>query len=159
MDKKYKINPASGRWLDRYSGHIAGYFEDLGFHNLKEVLDLRVYDLMNMNRVDPGRAEEILVSLYRFFNHNPETDEAIRYGAEAQSFDYAAWRKKYGKYDEVRVRDLVLEEDINMKALLHLYGMISKSFFKSDEYDSRNYRWQNYREYRQAEKEQVKQDE
>ena len=40
MDKKYKINPASGRWLDRYSGHIAEYFEDLGFHNLKEVLDL-----------------------------------------------------------------------------------------------------------------------
>ena len=47
MNKKININPSSTRWLEKDDRVVADYFCDLGFRSLKQILDMRVFDLMN----------------------------------------------------------------------------------------------------------------
>lgn len=42
-----------------------GWMRGLGFRSLSELLPMRAYDLLNMNRIDAIKAEEIIISLYR----------------------------------------------------------------------------------------------
>ena len=42
------INPSSTKWLEKDDRVVADYFCDLGFRSLKQILDMRVFDLMNM---------------------------------------------------------------------------------------------------------------
>ena len=48
MNKKTNINPSSTKWLEKDDRVVADYFCDLGFRSLKQILDMRVFDLMNM---------------------------------------------------------------------------------------------------------------
>lgn len=48
MNKKININPSSTKWLEKDDRVVADYFCDLGFRSLKQILDMRVFDLMNM---------------------------------------------------------------------------------------------------------------
>ena len=47
MNNKMNINPSSTRWLEKDDRVVADYFCDLGFRSLKQILDMRVFDLMN----------------------------------------------------------------------------------------------------------------
>ena len=47
MNNKMNINPSSTRWLEKDDRVVADYFCDLGFRALKQILDMRVFDLMN----------------------------------------------------------------------------------------------------------------
>ena len=47
MNNKININPRSTRWLEKDDRVVADYFCDLGFRSLKQILDMRVFDLMN----------------------------------------------------------------------------------------------------------------
>ena len=47
MNKKININPSSTKWLEKDDRVVADYFCDLGFRSLKQILDMRVFDLMN----------------------------------------------------------------------------------------------------------------
>ena len=47
MNKKTNINPSSTKWLEKDDRVVADYFCDLGFRSLKQILDMRVFDLMN----------------------------------------------------------------------------------------------------------------
>ena len=47
MNNKININPSSTRWLEKDDRVVADYFCDLGFRSLKQILDMRVFDLMN----------------------------------------------------------------------------------------------------------------
>ena len=47
MNKKININPSSTKWLEKEDRVVADYFCDLGFRSLKQILDMRVFDLMN----------------------------------------------------------------------------------------------------------------
>ena len=47
MNNKININPSSTKWLEKYDRVVADYFCDLGFRSLKQILDMRVFDLMN----------------------------------------------------------------------------------------------------------------
>ena len=47
MNNKININPSSTKWLEKDDRVIADYFCDLGFRSLKQILDMRVFDLMN----------------------------------------------------------------------------------------------------------------
>ena len=47
MNKKININPSSTKWLEKDDRVVADYFCDLGFCSLKQILDMRVFDLMN----------------------------------------------------------------------------------------------------------------
>ena len=48
MNNKININPSSTKWLEKDDRAIADYFCDLGFRSLKQILNMRVFDLMNM---------------------------------------------------------------------------------------------------------------
>ena len=147
MNNKYNIRPESAAWLTEDDYSIAGYFNGLGFTTLKDVLDMRVFDLMNMNTINAIRVEEIITCLYKFLNPNTAEDEAMYYGMMGQHFDYTAWRKIHKNLSEITVSDLVLTEGINLRAIQHFYDAIRKSFFKSDEYNWREYRYRDYQEY------------
>ncbi len=47
MNNKININPSSTKWLEKDDRVDADYFCDLGFRSLKQILDMRVFDLMN----------------------------------------------------------------------------------------------------------------
>ena len=47
MNKKININPSSTKWLEKDDRVVADYFCDLGFRSLKQILDMRVFGLMN----------------------------------------------------------------------------------------------------------------
>ena len=47
MNNKISINPSSTKWLEKDDRVVADYFCDLGFRSLKQILDMRVFDLMN----------------------------------------------------------------------------------------------------------------
>lgn len=149
MKNKYNINPKSTEWLSEDDVSVAGYFEELGFRTLRQILNMRVFDLMNMNKINAVRVEEIITCLYKYLNPNTEIDEAMYYGMMPQYFDYTAWRKKHKNLSEITVGDLALTEDINLKAIQHFYDAIRKSFFKSDEYDWREYKYWNYKDYKE----------
>ena len=148
MNNKYRICPESEEWLSRDDAFISGYFDGLGFRTLQDILDMRVFDLMNMRRIDPIRTEEIITALYHFLNPNMEVDEAMYQRVMIQPFDLSGWRKRHKDLSTVTVSDLVLTEDINLAAIQHFYDAIRKKFFKSDEYNWREYRYWNWKDYR-----------
>ena len=47
MNNKINITPSSTKWLEKDDRVVADYFCDLGFRSLKQILDMRVFDLMN----------------------------------------------------------------------------------------------------------------
>lgn len=47
MNNKININPSSTKWLEKDDRVVADYFCDLDFRSLKQILDMRVFDLMN----------------------------------------------------------------------------------------------------------------
>ncbi len=102
--------------------------------------------MLNILGIDRIRAEEMMYALYRFFNENTDTDEAIYERMMDQYFDFAAWHKKHPDASQVRVKDIVLSEGMNMKALEWLFGQVVRKFWRSPEYNSRHYRYWGYRE-------------
>lgn len=121
-------------WQAVVNRTVANYFDSLGFEHLDQILDMRVFDLLNMNLLDAVRVEEIIVCLYRSLNPNITVDEAMYCGAMNQCFDYTGWRKIHRQLEKITVRDLVLTENINLRAIQHFYDAIRKKFFKSKEY-------------------------
>ncbi len=63
MNKKTNINPSSTKWLEKDDRVVADYFCDLGFRSLKQILDMRVFDLMNMQGPErcPSRGSDHLL--------------------------------------------------------------------------------------------------
>ena len=150
MKNKFEICPESEEWLSKDDVCIAGYFDGLGFKTLQDVLNMRVFDLMNMRRIDSIRTEEIITGLYHFLNPNSRVDEAIYQRVMTQPFDLSGWRKKHKDLSQVKVADLVLTEEINLYAIQHFYDAIRKKFFKSDEYNWREYRYRDWNDYQQT---------
>ncbi len=126
---------------------VAHYFDGLGFNSLQEVLDMRIFDLMNMNRLNAIRVEEIIICLYQFLNPNTTEDEAMYRGLMPQTFSYGNWRKEHKDLSDVTVGDLALTKNINLRAIQHFYDAIRRKFFQSDEYDWHEYRFSNMNEY------------
>ena len=77
MNNKININPSSTKWLEKDDRAVADYFCDLGFRSLKQILDMRVFDLMNMQGLNAVRVEEVIICLYKWLNPNTAIDEAI----------------------------------------------------------------------------------
>ena len=77
MNNKININPSSTKWLEKDDRDVADYFCDLGFRSLKQILDMRVFDLMNMQGLNAVRVEEVIICLYKWLNPNTAIDEAI----------------------------------------------------------------------------------
>ena len=91
-------------WQAVVNRTVANYFDSLGFEHLDQVLDMRVFDLLNMNLLDAVRVEEIIVYLYRSLNPNITVDEAMYCGAMNQCFDYTGWRKIHRQLEKITVK-------------------------------------------------------
>ena len=77
MNNKININLCSTKWLEKDDRAVADYFCDLDFRSLKQILDMRVFDLMNMQGLNAVRVEEVIICLYKWLNPNTAIDEAI----------------------------------------------------------------------------------
>lgn len=127
--------------------NVLGILYGLGFRTVSDILEMRIYDLMNMNRISRNRADSVLYLLYKYLNRNTQIDEALYNGMMKQPFDYTKWRKNHGKHHKILVRELILAPEMNEKALFHLIHIIVRAFFKSDEYNGREYAFYNYDDY------------
>lgn len=121
--------------------YVSYRLELLGFRWSNQLLDLRIFDLLNMNQMDNNTAEELLYHLYKLLNPSFSLDDEIYYGFVSQPFSYAAWRSANKHYANATVRDIVMAEGMNSTALSHLFRLVSKAFYKSEEYNSRKYRY------------------
>ena len=160
MDGKKEISLASETWLKEDEHYITDRLTGRGFRRTGELLDLRVYDLLNICRIHAEVAEETVLTLYRVCNPNAAADEAMELGLTGQTFPLAGWRKKHRDPSAVTVRDLVMADGINRRAVRRLYGSVLKAFYRSGEYDGREYRYVSYEDLlRQKEEERKRKEE
>ena len=77
-------------------------------------------------------------------------DEDIYNDEIDQYFSYREWKKKHQPLSGVTVREILTTEDLNEGALLRIFDGVTAAFYKSDEYNSREYRYSNLSELRKA---------
>ena len=44
--------------------YVSGWFVELGFRTVDQLLNIRVFDMMNLNRISRNRAEGMAFALY-----------------------------------------------------------------------------------------------
>lgn len=138
-------------WQDIEGASVIDYFTNLGFRYLSQLMNMRFFDYLNLNRINNNVAEEMLWCIYRFlYPERARIDWLIDHGQEDQYFDFAAWRKEHPIYKDVLLRDLLFADEINEPALSKIFYWISQAFYKSDEYNWKEYRFLDVREYRQC---------
>lgn len=120
----------------------------LGIKKVSDVMQLRVFDLLNLCHINNNRAEEMLLCIYRLLYPNQRIDEGIYYEEIEQYFSYREWKKSHKRLDRVTVSDILLTEGINQAALLRIFDGVTTAFYKSSEYNSRSYRYSNLQDLR-----------
>lgn len=142
--KKYLITSFNSReWRSVDKDNIYVVFDMLGFKKVADVMQLRVFELLNLNRINNNRAEEMLLCIYRLLYSNKKLDDGIYNDEIDQYFSYREWKKSHRRLDQVTVSDILLTEGINQAALLRIFDGVTSAFYKSSEYDSRKYRYNN----------------
>lgn len=99
---RVKFDSPEWRKVDEYE--VASPFIDDGFRWVKDVVDLRVFDLLNINRINNNRAEEMLLCIYHLLQPDRRIDEGIYYDEIDQYFSYREWKKKHQPLSGVTVR-------------------------------------------------------
>lgn len=143
-----KFDSPKWRKIDEYK--VATPFVDVGFRQVKDVVDLRVFDLLNISRINNNRAEEMLLCIYHLLQPDSRIDEGIYNDEIDQYFSYREWKKKHKPLSGVTVREILATEDLNESALLRIFDGVTAAFYKSDEYNSREYRYSSLLELRKA---------
>lgn len=138
----------SREWRSVDKDNIYSLFDMLGFKRVSDVMQLRVFDLLNLNRINNNRAEEMLLCIYRLLYPNKKLDDGIYYDEIDQYFSYREWKKSHKQFDKVMVSDILLTEGINQAALLRIFDGVTTAFYKSSEYNSRSYRYSNLQDLR-----------
>lgn len=133
----------SCEWRNVDKDNIYVVFDMLGFKKVADVMQLRVFELLNLNRINNNRAEEMLLCIYRLLYSNKKLDDGIYNDEIDQYFSYREWKKSHKRLDQVTVSDILLTEGINQAALLRIFDGVTTAFYKSSEYDSRKYRYSN----------------
>lgn len=70
-----KFDSPKWRMIDEYK--VANPFIEVGFRQVKDVVDLRVFDLLNISRINNNRAEEMLLCVYHLLQPDRRIDEGI----------------------------------------------------------------------------------
>lgn len=150
MKKKLSLRFNTPEWriVDEYE--VADALIDVGFRRVKDVVELRVFDLLNISRINNNRAEEMLLCIYHLLQPDRRIDEGIYNDEIDQYFSYREWKKKHQPLSGVTVREILTTEDLNEGALLRIFDGVTAAFYKSDEYNSREYRYSNLSELRKA---------
>mgnify|MGYP003243034099 CR=1 FL=1 len=143
MKKKMSLRFSTPEWriVDEYE--VADAFIDVGFRRVKDVVELRLFDLLNISRINNNRAEEMLLCIYHLLQPDRRIDEGIYNDEIDQYFSYREWKKKHQPLSGVTVREILTTEDLNEVALLRIFDGVTVAFYKSDEYNSREYRYSN----------------
>lgn len=122
-------------------------FAEIGITHVKQLLSMRIYDYLNLNHIDNNIAEEALICLYRFFYpERLELDDMIRYHEVDQPLNLTKWKRSI-ICKNVTVSDLLTREFVNENALSRIFYFVSQNFYRSDEYNWREYRYYDYVDY------------
>ena len=113
MKKKLSLRFNTPEWriVDEYE--VADAFIDVGFRRVKDVVELRVFDLLNISRINNNRAEEMLLCIYHLLQPDRRIDEGIYNDEIDQYFSYREWKKKHQPLSGVTVREILTTEDLN----------------------------------------------
>lgn len=88
MKKKMSLRFSTPEWriVDEYE--VADAFIDVGFRRVKDVVELRLFDLLNISRINNNRAEEMLLCIYHLLQPDRRIDEGIYNDEIDQYFSY-----------------------------------------------------------------------
>ena len=113
MKKKMSLRFSTPEWriVDEYE--VADAFIDVGFRRVKDVVELRLFDLLNISRINNNRAEEMLLCIYHLLQPDRRVDECIYNDEIDQYFSYREWKKKHQPLSGVTVREILAAEDLN----------------------------------------------
>lgn len=77
MKKKMSLRFSTPEWriVDEYE--VADAFIDVGFRRVKDVVELRLFDLLNISRINNNRAEEMLLCIYHLLQPDRRVDECM----------------------------------------------------------------------------------
>ena len=146
------VDLKSRRWERCDEDGAARPFTNAGFTNAQEVMDLRVFDMLNICGIDRIMAEEMMYALYRFFNEDKRIDDALYDGVIDQYFDFDEWKEQHQDASKVLVKDIVLPVGMNFDAVIDLFDWVVRKFWKSDEYNIWEYRYWGYKDILQQKK-------
>ena len=104
-----KFDSPKWRKVDEYK--VANPFIDVGFRQVKDVVDLRVFDLLNISRINNNRAEEMLLCIYHLLQPDRRIDEGIYNDEIDQYFSYREWKKKHQPLSGLTGREIVAAEN------------------------------------------------
>ena len=144
MKKISKINFDSPEWMSVDEMNSSQIFYDLGFRTVNEVLNIRMFDLFNLQDVDNNRAEEFLMSVFKFLYPHKTVDHNIYYDLEEQIISYEKWYEIHPAFENVKVRDVMVQEDLEVGTMLCIFDFVTQAFYKSSEYNNRKYRYMSY---------------
>lgn len=127
-----------------YYLHYEAPEDEQNFAMVMEMLQAAAID----NEEDPRPSP--LDCLFADLELDRRIDEGIYNDEIDQYFSYREWKKKHQPLSGVTVREILTTEDLNEVALLRIFDGVTAAFYKSDEYNSREYRYSNLSELRKA---------
>lgn len=144
MKKLSKISLDSQEWMKLDKKNSSQIFYDLGFRTVNEVLNIRVFDLFNLQDVDNNRAEEFLLTVFKYLYPDKTVDQNIYYNEKEQEPLYKKWSEKHPKFETVKVRDVLIQDGLEVGTMLCVFDYATQEFYKSNEYNNRKYRYTSY---------------
>lgn len=140
-NKIYHTSLFSPEWIKLEDYNQRRLYAILGFRTLGDFLRMKIYDFMNINQNDNGYAGDTLFDIYNYVNPNNEIDKAIQYKAIEQPINTCEWINEHGSAENVTIEEIIFDPYMNKEALNSIFNSISRSFYKSDEYNSREYKY------------------
>ena len=144
MKKSSKISLDSQEWMKVAEENSSQIFYDLGFRTVNEVLNIRVFDLFNLQDVDNNRAEEFLLTVFKYLYPDKTVDQNIYYNEKEQEPLYKKWSEKHPEFETVKVRDVLIHDGLEVGTMLCVFDYATQEFYKSNEYNNRKYRYTSY---------------
>ena len=139
-----RISLKSTEWQREDDYRSVNLLQARGFGFADEVMKIRVYDLLNICSINAIEAGEIVQMLYRLYNPNLVLDKELEPRFIKHKFLFSKSEDLEKPAAEWKVRDLVMIKGIYSEALYDYWDWICKCFWKSDEYNWREYRYWNY---------------
>lgn len=139
MTKEFreKLNSKT-MWTETIEPWITDHFIFLGFNKPKDFMKVRLFDLFNLDCVDNNRAEEIILGLSHLLY--PEREKR----GEPTPKRYAYYRILSSLMPDptlMTIEDLISEPFFAENEMLAIFDCVTQYFYKSDEYDSRHYKY------------------
>lgn len=144
--KRYVQKSLSSEWIENLDFDLSEILTSHGISCPDDLLQIRFFDFLNLNRIDASVGYRILMSLYEFMNYRPVFDDLLMYGETGQKFRFMEFRARYKKLERVTLADMIFYEHVNAKAMNKMFEHMRRAFMKSSEFNSREYRYRCYKD-------------